>query len=79
MWDLLHLLVSWHHLDLRILRRNEDGSIAEVVCAGCTCPKDANGYDCSDSDNECGDWDDYERYHADFDGPVVGNKFTFKP
>ena len=84
---MLHQFFHWHKEDLRITIRNEDGTVAQVDCANCVCPKDALGYTCQHrrwnyNDKltiECGSWDDFERYEPGYDGPVVGPKpFNFQ-
>jgi hypothetical protein len=76
---MLHQLFYWHNPDYRIVLRNDDGSIRQVACANCECPKDALGYMCrhrrwnynGNLTIECGSWDGFERYERGFDGPVV--------
>lgn len=81
----LHQFFYWHKEEWRILSRNKDGSVAEIACARCTCPKDALGYTCQHRmyyhdykpTKECGLWKDFEVYDRGYDGEVVGHRDPF--
>ena len=82
---MFHQLFFWHKPDWRILNRNKDGSVAEIVCARCTCPKEAMHYTCRHRVSyhdykpvlECGEWRHFEVYDRNYDGKVVGYRWRF--
>lgn len=82
---MLHQLLHWHKADWRIMSRNKDGSVAEVACANCDCPKNSMNYTCHHRMGyhnytptpECGEWRAFEVYDRGYDGPVVGHRWLF--